>query len=367
MWHMLASKLPFLAVPLALAIGLIALFSLMESQEAAEPGAGTEAGPAGGSAEAGDEPEALPAERTQSVAVIFDYLNQTVIQRTEDHILPARVAVETTARVLSEHTCLVEDPFLERYCADMLQQYPQIDNFYIADPQGSRVMASRLADGIEMDLIDRRGDEPVYIKKRGERVVSRMTEKELVAANNGDTSVIYDPRVRPWYEKAEKERALSWSDVYLFATGAGDQQPGFTVSCPTLSGDGRLLFVTAADFVIESFSDFLRERKVGLEGISFIVNGSFQLIAYPDAAKVIRRKGDGVELAPAEDVLPAWARPAVARYREDRERIFLFAREGKRYVASFTPFLPASGNGWLIGVVVPEEEFFNIDVGAARD
>ncbi len=46
------------------------------------------------------------------------------------------------------------------------------------------------------------------------------------------------------------------------------------------------------------------------------------------------------------------------RYAEKPERIFLFDHDGRRYIASFTPFLPASGNGWLIVVIVPEEEFF---------
>jgi hypothetical protein len=346
---------------LALAIGLITTFAMLPKKTAStdEGGGVTGEVPVG----EGEDIAEISVERTQNIVVIFDYLNETVIKRTTDYVYPARLAVETTARVLNRHTSIVDDLFWEQYCTDMLRQYPQIDNFYIADPKGSRIMASRLPDGIEIDIIDRRAPEPIYIKKRGNRVTSRMTEKELVEANNGDRSVVYDPRVRPWYKKAVKSRALCWSDVYIFASGAGDQQPGFTVSSPTHAGDGRLLFVTAADYVVQSFSEFLRERKVGINGLSFIVNGQGDLIAHPDAAKVVRRKGKEVALAPAVEVLPPWARPAMKQYAEKPERIFLFDHDGRRYIASFTPFLPASGNGWLIVVIVPEEEFFNIDVG----
>ncbi len=357
MWKTFAGKAPFISVPVLLAAGFTVLFAFMGKAREAE----NKAGPAGPERPSGAEVREIPVEKHKNILTVFDYLNETVVEKTLDHIFPAKVAVESTARVLGKHSSICDDPFLEDYCADMLRQYGQIDNFYVADIRGSRLMASRMENVIEVDIIDRRDKEAVYLKKRGGRVMSRKTESELVAAHGEEA--IYDPRVRPWYKKAEQEKKICWSDVYIFATGSGDKQPGFTVSCPTLSMEGDLLFVTAADFVVSNFSGFLRDLKVGVNGVAFLMNDKEELIGYPDAARVVKSQGAAAVLARAEEVLPEWAVPALGLHRSSKENVFFFDHANKRYIAYFGPFIPASGNNWKIVVLVPEEDFFNINVG----
>jgi hypothetical protein len=356
----LAGRLPFVAVPAGLAAGFIVLFAAIGKKE--EPGVKPAGTADARKLETGVG--SIPVEKHRNILTVFDYINDTVIQKTKDHVFPAKVVVETTARVLNRNSSICDDPFLESYCTDLLQQYGQIDNFYIADSAGSRLMASRLGTVIETDIIDRRGEEPLYLKKRGGRLFSRKTEKELIASHG--TGAVYDPRVRPWYKKAARERKLCWSDVYIFATGSGDQQPGFTVAAPTFGEDGKLLFVTAADFVVANISGFLRDLKVGVRGIAFLMNEKEELIGYPDAARVVTMQGGTAVLAKAEAVLPPWAKPALGIFRKDGERVFFFDQDGERYVASFAPFLPASGNNWRIVVLVPEEDFFNINMGGKK-
>ncbi len=353
MWQQIAGKLPFLAAPLALGGAFVVLFAALPKPTDATRGAGR---PDAGGVSAGFKE--IPIAKNRNILTVFDYLNETVVEKTLNHIFPAKAAVETTARVLNKNSSICDDPFLEAYVTDILNQYGQIDNFYVANPKGSRIMASRMGSNIETDVIDRSGDEPVYLKKRGGRVISRKTEKELVAAHGEEA--IYDPRTRPWYKKAEAERKISWSDVYIFATGSGDRQPGFTVSCPTIGADGELLFVTAADFVVSNFSGFLRELKVGVNGIAFLMNEKEELIGYPDSAKVVKIQGAAAVLAKAEEILPDWARPALGIRKAKGERVFFFDQASKRYIAYFGSFLPSSGNNWEIVVIVPEEDFFNL-------
>jgi hypothetical protein len=313
------------------------------------------------------EPE-VPLKQHKNILAIFDYLNDKVLGKTKDHIYPAQVSVESTSRFLTRYTSICDDPMLERYCVDTLKQYSQIDNFYIADMKGNFLMASRRPDGIDVTVIDRRGSEAIYYGRRGGRTTSRMTEKQKIAAfERGETtSGAFDPRTRPWFKRARQDKVLSWSPVYIFVTGSGDQQPGFTVSCPTLRTDGELMFVTAADFEVKNLSGFLRELKVGMTGISFIINGEYKLIAYPDHSRVVKRMGNQVVLAPAAEVLPPWARPAIDLSKDKSEQVFFYDHEGRRYIASFAPFLPSSKRNWRIVVVVPEEEFFNIHVDKAE-
>lgn len=58
----------------------------------------------------------------------------------------------------------------------------------------------------------------------------------------------YDPRTRPWYEKAVAKGRITWSSIYTDKDG----RPVITAAEPILDGE-RLLGVSAADIGMESF------------------------------------------------------------------------------------------------------------------
>jgi hypothetical protein len=306
--------------------------------------------------------EGVAAERREGVAAMIKHVNSTVVQQAEDYFYPAKSMVATTARMLNKHTSIRTDPYFEQYVYDVLKSYPQLDNFYIADSTGSRVMASRRdAATVETDIIDRSGEEKFRVLKRwnqvGQTAVERHTEKQLVAnpllgGLNVTKDGIYDSRQRPWYQKAIKERDICWSDVYIFNVS---REPGITVAAPALGSRDDPLFVVAADFEIKHISKFLGQLDVG-GGIAFIINGNEELIAYPEVEKVLSFEGGRPVLAKAASVVPDWARMALEAHRDNKEPMFLLTVSGRRYIASFAPFLESFGNDWRIVVVAPEED-----------
>ncbi|MHC4502091.1 MAG: cache domain-containing protein [Planctomycetota bacterium] len=305
------------------------------------------------------------AEDRPAIADALDHLNGAVIEKTKNHFYSARSMVETTARILNQHSS-VRDPFFERYCQDVLKKCRQLDQFYIADADGNRVIVSRSGEpGISMtgDVIDRTGAEPVRIVKRWDEAgnvtsVKTYTTKQLLAnpALGGldkSRTGMYDPRKRPWYRKAVKERTTCWSDVYVFSF---NNMPGITVACPATGPGGAPLFVVAADFEIENISRFVAELKVGREGIAFIVNGAGDLVAHPVPKKVLRKRDGKLVFAKAREVVPEWVKTALDAHDQDREDVFTFVHKESTYIASFAPFPESFGTDWTIVVVALEKD-----------
>jgi len=314
----------------------------------------------------------IRAESRSDVALMLEHLHETVIKKVDDFFYPAKAMVETTARTLNKYTSIRKDPYYERYVYDVITKYRQFDNFYIADATGSRVMASnRGRDQIKTDVIDRSGDEPFRILKQWDstgKVISteRHTEKQLVAnpalgGLNEAKSGIWDARKRPWYRKVAKEKATCWSDVYIFSAS---REPGITAASPALGAQGEPVFVVAADFEIRNISHFLAELDVGGDGLVFIINGKGELIAYPEAEKVLTLEDGKPVLAKAQAVVPDWAKAALDAHRDEGNDLFVFSHDGVSYIASFAPFLEQFGNDWRLVVVAPEEELLSRGVKA---
>ncbi len=337
-------------------------------------GGGRRSGRDAGGDGADSTPEGIRDENRPDVAAMLDHLKETVVRKAEDFLYPAKSMVETTARVLSKHSSIRNDSYLERYVLDVLKEYPQLDNFYISDATGSRVMASSREEGrFETDVIDRAAPKPFRTLKRWDasgKLLSaeRHTQIELLADPslgplNDDRTGIYDARERPWFKKALSEGATCWSDVYIFNL---TREPGITAACPVLDAKKKPLFVVAADFEIKSISRLLAELNVGGGGLAFIINGKEELIAYPEAGKVLKIADGSPVLAKADEVVPEWARAALQIWRAGDRDVFAFSHLKRRYIASFAPFLERFGNEWKIVVVAPEDDLLCIGVNAGK-
>ena len=133
-----------------------------------------------------------------------------------------------------------------------------------------------------------------------------------------------------------------------------------------LDAKKKPLFVVAADFEIKSISRLLAELNVGGGGLAFIINGKEELIAYPEAGKVLKIADGSPVLAKADEVVPEWARAALQIWRAGDRDVFAFSHLKRRYIASFAPFLERFGNEWKIVVVAPEDDLLCIGVNAGK-
>ena len=182
------------------------------------------------------------------------------------------------------------------------------------------------------------------------------TEKNL---NN---PVVYDPRLRPWYQTAVKAGKPVWTDIYQFIGSKGTEQLGMSFVAPYLDNKNELQGVLGADFSLTRISDFLRSVKVGKTGKIFIVDKAGLLVGgsfpYPSFDKNKQRlKALDIQ----EPLIAATAQFLNSNFGQfnniNRSEELHFDFEGEQQLVHVAPFNNPFGLPWLTVVVVPEADF----------
>ena len=89
-------------------------------------------------------------------------------------------------------------------------------------------------------------------------------------------SRLYDPRQRPWYQRAIEEKVPVWSPIYV------DTRTGELVATrtkPLFNAAGQIEGVAATDVSLKMLNDFVRALRVSQNGVAFVVEHSGELIA----------------------------------------------------------------------------------------
>ena len=262
----------------------------------------------------------------------------------------------------------------EVHALDMLKMYPQISGIFVGDEKGRFLFAKQMGEGKTgikvidpsgelfpkfLDLLEDKGLQDLnIIGNQNTDTIQNSFWKNLNAAGelidvriNKDDN--YDPRLRPWYQGAQKAEKIFWTDTYIFFTA---QKPGITVAEPYFNAFGDLIGVLGVDIELDQLSVFLEDQQVGKEGLVFIFDKKGKVIAFP---KIKLMKMENEKLRPIQFTeldLPS-VQKAINSYFKTGEHSFTVTENGINYFSVFTPFPSNFGKDWLIGIVVPEDDF----------
>ena len=305
-------------------------------------------------------------------------------EQVRDFLSPAGSGINLTRRLAESG---VVDPGdiegFEAFAFQFLRIHGSAAMLYYGDERGNFVMVARRPDGALATKIVRRTDargraagtvRTVWRNRAPGDPIGRYRTQE-------DPNDRYDPRSRPWYvhwtqavsqgQGDKRPRYLTgkgtvhWTDVYVFHSA---RTPGITASLPYFDGEGGFRGVFGIDVALMDLSHFLAGLKIGRRGKAFILDGRRRLVAVPDVADLlVRVRGaDGTwrtelrkiqdspqkalaALAGDENFQAGWDRPG--------RRSFGFVHDGERYLATLEPVSGKIGSDWLVGVVVPEDDF----------
>jgi adenylate cyclase len=198
------------------------------------------------------------------------------------------------------------------------------------------------------------------IRHEGEHRVQRRWWLDAGGARLAeiDTSIDppYDPRTRPWYRDAHAKDAPRISALYMFAAL---QTFGFTVRVPLA---GKVEGVLAADILLSSVEQFLKEQRVSPNGRVVLLNDRNEVLASGVSEILERRRA----ASPGEPMtLPTLAaldypalEAAVAEWRRSGERRIAVTENGRTYIASIRPMGVGFRRGIYVAVIAPLDEFF---------
>jgi len=283
-----------------------------------------------------------------------------------NHLAMAQKTAELTVRMLTDGVLDLTDTRIEpltRYFHNQLNLYPHFSGIYIGLPNGNffdvRRHNKKGPDGFRTKII-------THISGLKEtKLIWRNSRRQIIEQKQVSNDT-YDPRVRPWYNKALKHRNSIWTDPYIFFSS---QKPGITVAAPCYDVKGQLVGVVGVDLEIDSLSTFFSGLKIGQNGQAFLFNSNADMVAFPDPAKLkIKTKASTAttRLVKIHELEHAITRKAFTAAQLDQspngiirlheEQFGYFEHQGQAYLAMFKPFA-AENWPWIIGVYFPADDY----------
>ncbi|MFC3569292.1 cache domain-containing protein [Paracoccus simplex] len=282
------------------------------------------------------------------------------IEHSKGFLSPAQGAAELAAQLAQNRVIASHDtPVLEQLLFQQLKMAPQFAGLYYGREDGTFVMVMRSPDGraeYRSKIISIENG-----KRRVELIWRDATFAEV--GRQLDPTDTYDPRDRPWYVKACKERRTIWTDPYIFFSS---QQPGITLAAPVLHENGRVRGAVGVDIEISMISEFLSRLNIGQHGRALIINHNGDVIAHPDASLIKTRSADGtLRFADIRELGDPIARAAfgplalAGALPVQQETPSQFDYQGASYVSTIMPVI-SDKLPWTIAVYAPENDFTGV-------
>jgi adenylate cyclase len=296
--------------------------------------------------------------------------NQTVerarletIAQTEALLNPMAAMVRVAARVGAAQPDFYRDTRALPSMLETVAQNANISSVYVGFADGSYRMALRVPPQFKVfnaappagTLFSTR-----WIDRRaGGAPLDRYTflGKDNAVLGEAAAAAVYDPRSRPWYKDAVDRKGLVISNPYIYATTG---LPGVTVAMPFYTGD-TLVGVVAVDILLDSLSQYLKDRPVSRNSISLVADSDGLIVAHPDTQQALKRDNGNLiraRLTELSDPRPALAvGMRAAQAPNSAANQFTFTHGGEEYVAMFSPFPREFGKAWEVVIVAPLEDF----------
>lgn len=313
---------------------------------------------------------ARDASRSQGQALMRAVSSQ-IAERTRQFLAGAEQAMDIAAGLSAAGAAGWRDPEnMQRYFLETVRRDPTLDGMYFADRDGGFTYAARdhshhgefftktiaiTNDGAASD----KGSKQITIAFRDYTL-------NVLATAHGDRDS-YDPRRRPWYRVAMDQRGGGWTGPYVFWVG---RAPGITASRATTCPDGQSGCAIGADFTLGNLSKFLATLRIGESGVPFVLTRKGEVVAYPKAEML------EALLRPAPRINDTGALPQIdqfgdrkiaaavaalgkplAGFTDTSPHFAHFDYDGRRHLAVFTQLIEGELT-WIVGVYVPEEDFF---------
>lgn len=289
---------------------------------------------------------------------LMKYASSSVLRELNTAIRPAGIEGEFTARLIKHDVVSMNDKELIPFTENLVKSLPLVQSAYWGDAEGNFYISEKERNGGVTTQIYHRSMQPpfhkiIYYDKAGNKI-------------GGSTTTVfdYDPRDRPWFIKAKENQKPMWTDVYLYFPHQESLQEktpitmlGMTAAFPVYDRNQRFQGVFALDVTLDYLSQFLTQQKIGENGFAFIVNEKEQLVAYPHRAPFLDVKKSPDTLLDIHHSSLALIDQSLDHYKKTGQQEISIDIEGESYLVFYEPVKDFSEYGWLVGVVVPKNDF----------
>lgn len=242
----------------------------------------------------------------------------------------------------------------EPYLMQQLEIFPSAIAIAISNEQREHLSVEKLND--DEFLVRRSGKLSNYnlysykVNSQGQR-----TQLPEVIKN-------FDPRSRPFYQTAVKQRQFSFSQIYA---PLSEKNIRVSASVPIYNSQGKLLGVNTTLTHLSDIGRHLRNLKAGKSGQIFIIERSGLLVATSTGEEPFLLKNSStmrlVASASSNSLTQATSKYLSTKFGDLHKINSLqeleFIVAGKRQFLEIEPFKSGTNIDWLIAVVIPESDF----------
>lgn len=299
---------------------------------------------------------------------LLDEISKSVFERTTRIFEPAfsiadqAVLLNGIGQLPDVHGHPIASSLIESLRANR-----SIMSLYMGYANGDFFMVSRFEDGDEAGRM--RQGAPLSAQYNVQRITTRPDGKRVrilkflgsdlrTVGSKVVKDVIYDPRLRPWYQMAVGMDRNMLTDLYVYAWS---KEVGLTVA---RRFDGDAYGVFGVDIALTDVSQFLTGQRIGNGSRIAMFKNDGKLLAYSEAEDMVKEVVvDGKETVEAATILDL-QEPAMGKFFHE----FLKAgRQGfgrrlicvgdKEFLAKIEPMPERLGKDQFLGILVPLSEF----------
>jgi adenylate cyclase len=296
--------------------------------------------------------------------------SQNVVHQLSSYLNPVLDMVKfISVTTDNKNDIFIKDPLLIKQQIGVLESFPQVQGI-CNGVENSTFMCVYAIERMERDFFYRYSPQKVLPKgtKYEVEFMDRAFHPLLHTVTYYSSSMEilgreeklhmtfpYAPPTRPWYIGAKKVLGGFWTPPYIYAR---IEELGITASYPVFTKNGSFLGAIGADVTLNEIGDFLEKSTVSPNSISFLVNQKGEIIGYQKnkGGKLEEKKASLSSIFEAGDPqVPA----AYALYTktQQKEKHFLFHFNKIEYTAYFTDLKQSFGKDWVLGIVVPIDDF----------
>jgi len=237
---------------------------------------------------------------------------------------------------------------LYRYTVNVLEFessiFPSLQAVSWSDINGSFTMTEKRSGNILVsDIIDRSTSKPTRTQ------VTRNKEGVIIKTLKLDDSS-YDPRTHAWYQQAIESGHTTWSDVYVHKL---TQKLGISVTTPVYDKNKKLKGIVNYNIRLDYLRRLIENINLTKNSVIYITTQEGDVLAYPHIVQYTNSslmKINSLSNAP-------WIIKSFYEHMESGKNEFILDEAHKRYLVTYKTVSNLGPTDWLIGVVVPMDDF----------
>lgn len=244
----------------------------------------------------------------------------------------------------------------EKYLWRQVQLYPDITFIGMATNQNKQRSAEKRLNGdLQINMVGDEAGNNFYVFKldaQGNRNQGKLIQKD------------YNLRQHPIYLKVIRERQSVWSDVFVSML-----EPSLFISAlePIYNQEKKIEGILMATLRLDQIIAFLKGLNIGKTGQVFIIDPQGHLLASSTGEPPFKKVGDQNQLflatASQNQVTKAATEYLLTRFKNLNDIYiptkFDFSINQEKHFLNVIPFSNNKKLGWLIILVVPEDDFLD--------